>query len=52
MPAIPAIAREFDSELPLRLALLPSKEGLAVASTTAHETIGTLYYWLRGWWRR
>jgi hypothetical protein len=31
---------------------LPSKEGLAVAATNAHELLGFVYYWLRGWWRR
>jgi uncharacterized SAM-binding protein YcdF (DUF218 family) len=50
--AIPAIAREFDPEPSLALVLLPSKEGLGLASENVHEVIGTSYYWLRGWWRR
>ena len=52
IPAIPAIAREFDPEPSLASVLLPSKEGLGLAAENAHEVIGIAYYWLRGWWRR
>lgn len=49
---IPAVAQEFERELPLAHLVLPSKDGLAVASMNAHELLGVAYYWLRGWWRR
>ena len=49
---IPAVAQEFERDLPLARVFLPSKEGLAVAATNAHELLGFVYYWLRGWWRR
>ena len=52
IPAVPAIAREFDPEPSLASVLLPSKEGLGLAEENAHEVIGIAYYWLRGWWRR
>jgi uncharacterized SAM-binding protein YcdF (DUF218 family) len=50
--AIPAIAREFDPDPPLGFILLPTKEGLGQAAENAHETVGLVYYWLRGWWKR
>ncbi len=52
IPAVPAIAREFDPEPALASFFLPTKEGLAVASENVHEILGITYYWLRGWWRR
>jgi uncharacterized SAM-binding protein YcdF (DUF218 family) len=50
--AIPAVAREFPEDVTLNRLLLPSEEGLAVASINAHELLGWAYYWIRGWWRR
>jgi uncharacterized SAM-binding protein YcdF (DUF218 family) len=49
---IPAVAQEFERTKPLSTWILPSEEGLAIASGNAHEVIGLAYYWLRGWWRR
>ena len=51
IPAVPAIAREFDREPSLAMILLPSREGLGVAAENMHEIVGIAYYWLRGWWR-
>jgi uncharacterized SAM-binding protein YcdF (DUF218 family) len=48
---IPAVAQEFERDLPWTRVFLPSKEGLAVATMNAHELLGVVYYWLRGWWR-
>ena len=49
---VPAVAQEFERDLPWTRVFLPSKEGLAVATMNAHELLGVVYYWLRGWWRR
>ena len=48
--AIPAIAQELDRHLPITQMLLPSADGLWVASTNVHEALGLAYYWARGWW--
>jgi uncharacterized SAM-binding protein YcdF (DUF218 family) len=51
--AIPAVAQEFDNrQRELSEWLLPSDEGLFVASNNAHELIGFAYYWFKGWWKR
>jgi len=50
--AIPAAARDFDPDASLASMLIPTKEGLGLASENAHETLALAYYWLRGWWRR
>jgi uncharacterized SAM-binding protein YcdF (DUF218 family) len=47
----PAIAQEFERYVPLAMTLVPSEDGLGVASTNVHEGLGIAYYWLRGWWR-
>jgi uncharacterized SAM-binding protein YcdF (DUF218 family) len=49
--AIPAVAQEFERDPPLTRVLLPSNQGLWVATSNAHEILGLIYYWLRGWWR-
>jgi uncharacterized SAM-binding protein YcdF (DUF218 family) len=49
--AVPAIAQEFERHVPLVLMVVPSEDGLGVASTNVHEALGLAYYWLRGWWR-
>jgi uncharacterized SAM-binding protein YcdF (DUF218 family) len=48
---IPAVAQEFELDLPWARVWMPSGEGLWVASSNAHEVIGLVYYRLRGWWR-
>lgn len=48
--AIPAIAQEFDRHPSLTDLLLPSEQGLWVASMNVHEVLGLAYYWMRGWW--
>jgi uncharacterized SAM-binding protein YcdF (DUF218 family) len=48
--AIPAVAQEFDRDRSLIEWILPSEDGLWMASTNAHELIGLAYYWMRGWW--
>ena len=50
--AIPAIAHDFTSDFSLAFMLIPSKEGLSLASENVHETLALAYYWLRGWWQR
>lgn len=50
--AIPAIAHDFTSDFSWALMLIPSKEGLGLASENVHETLALAYYWLRGWWQR
>lgn len=52
VPAIPAIAHEFTSDISLAFVLIPSKEGLGLAAENAHEALALAYYWLRGWWQR
>lgn len=48
--AIPAIAQEYSrARVPLTDLLMPTDDGLWSASANAHEVIGILYYWLRGW---
>lgn len=49
--AIPAIAREFEDHVPPAMMVVPSEDGLGLASTNVHEGLGLAYYWLRGWWR-
>ncbi|HEX4628304.1 MAG TPA: YdcF family protein [Gemmatimonadales bacterium] len=49
--AIPAIAQEFDRDLPVSRQFLPSDDGLFLAASNAHEMLGCAYYWLRGWWK-
>ena len=50
--AIPAVAQEFDRDKDLADWILPSEQGLSMASANAHELIGFAYYWVRGWWAR
>jgi uncharacterized SAM-binding protein YcdF (DUF218 family) len=51
--AVPAIAHDFSSDFSSwAFMLIPSKEGLGLASENAHETFALAYYWLRGWWQR
>jgi uncharacterized SAM-binding protein YcdF (DUF218 family) len=50
--AIPAIAHDFGSDFSWGFMLIPSKEGLGLASENAHEMLALAYYWLRGWWQR
>ncbi len=50
VPAIPAVAQEFEPDVPLAQFVLPTDDGLWVASKNAHEVLGLTYYWLRGWW--
>ncbi|HEX7137374.1 MAG TPA: YdcF family protein [Vicinamibacterales bacterium] len=52
VPAIPAIAHEFSSDISLAFVLIPSKEGLGLAAENVHETLALAYYWFRGWWQR
>jgi uncharacterized SAM-binding protein YcdF (DUF218 family) len=49
--AIPAIANEFDRNASWTQFVLPSDDGLWVASLNVHEVLGIAYYWMRGWWR-
>jgi uncharacterized SAM-binding protein YcdF (DUF218 family) len=49
---IPAIAHDFSSDFPVALMLIPTRDGLGLASENAHETLALAYYWLRGWWQR
>ena len=49
--AVPAIARDplnFESRAK---SFVPTTEGLRFSSGVAHEYIGLVYYWLRGWIR-
>jgi uncharacterized SAM-binding protein YcdF (DUF218 family) len=48
--AIPAIANEFDRDVSWTQFIVPSDDGLWVASLNAHEVLGIAYYWMRGWW--
>jgi uncharacterized SAM-binding protein YcdF (DUF218 family) len=48
--AIPAIANEFDRNVSWTQFIVPSDDGLWVASLNAHEVLGIAYYWMRGWW--
>ncbi|HEX4628307.1 MAG TPA: YdcF family protein [Gemmatimonadales bacterium] len=49
--AVPAIAQEFDRDLPVSERFLPSDDGLWLAASNVHEILGCAYYWLRGWWK-
>jgi uncharacterized SAM-binding protein YcdF (DUF218 family) len=50
--AVPAVANEFDRDKDFLEWVLPSEDGLWMASINAHELTGMVYYWLRGWWVR
>ena len=48
--AIPAMALEFSrTRVALADLWMPTTDGLAFASANAHEALGVIYYWLRGW---
>lgn len=49
---IPAVALEFDRAKTLLQWAMPGEVGLLMASNNAHEILGIVYYWLRGWWKR
>jgi uncharacterized SAM-binding protein YcdF (DUF218 family) len=47
--AVPAIAADplnFESRI---MSFIPTTEGLRFSSYVAHEYVGLVYYWLRGW---
>ena len=47
--AVPAIAADplnFESRI---RSFIPTTEGLRFSSYVAHEYVGLVYYWLRGW---
>jgi uncharacterized SAM-binding protein YcdF (DUF218 family) len=49
--AIPAIAKDSTVDtLHWTLVFLPSDKALRLSALVAHELVGTLYYWTRGWY--
>ena len=51
LPAIPAVSKDSTVDDPdWTMVLLPSDKALRLSALIAHELVGTLYYWLRGWY--
>jgi uncharacterized SAM-binding protein YcdF (DUF218 family) len=51
LPVVPSVARDPFAADPWLDWLIPSELGLRQTSSVAHELLGTVYYWLRGWYR-
>ena len=51
LDAIPAISKDSTVDTPgWTMVFLPSDGALQLSALVSHELIGTLYYWLRGWY--
>ena len=51
IPAMPAIARQNQGDMPWFAWVLPTEAGIDLAADVWHEILGLVYYFVRGWYR-